>query len=92
MIKHGTTYSSIRPQGIEINESKVFVATNIVETTGENDHGDFLTYYSYDLDEYDKNEYMGMLAEKNIQLEQELLNTQMALCDLYEAMEKGGSL
>lgn len=46
------------------------------------------SYYQYDLYEYTAQEYVGVLQELNDELKTELLDTQMALCDIYEAMEK----
>ena len=73
-------YSSGSPQAIEITDTKVFVATNVREEGLE---------YVFDLTEYDKNEYIQSLAEQNSQLQTELLDTQSALCDVYEIVIGG---
>ena len=49
MKDYGTTYSAERPEEVDVKSTKVFVATDIKE---EKDGG-----YSYDLTEYDKDEY-----------------------------------
>lgn len=49
MKDYGTTYSVERPEEVDVKSTKVFVATDIKE---EKDGG-----YSYDLTEYDKDEY-----------------------------------
>ena len=49
MKDYGTTYSSERPEEVDVKSTKVFVASDIKE---EKDGG-----YSYDLTEYDKDEY-----------------------------------
>lgn len=75
--------SSSRPLDVEILETQVYVATDIseYETVMDNIviHG-----YTYTLIIYDKNDYIKEIAEKNKVLEDELLTTQMALCDIYE--------
>lgn len=49
MKDYGITYSAERPEEVDVKSTKVFVATDIKE---EKDGG-----YSYDLTEYDKDEY-----------------------------------
>ena len=49
MKDYGTTYSAERPEEVDVKSTKVFVASDIKE---EKDGG-----YSYDLTEYDKDEY-----------------------------------
>lgn len=49
MREYGTTYSAERPEEVDVKSTKVFVASNIKE---EKEGG-----YSYDLTEYDKDEY-----------------------------------
>lgn len=51
MKNFGTTYSAERPEEVDVKQTKVFVASDIKE---EKDGG-----YSYDLTEYDKDEYEG---------------------------------
>ena len=36
-----------------------------------------------------KDEYIKLMAEKNSQLEQEVIDTQLALCDIYETIQGG---
>lgn len=36
--------------------------------------------------QYDKDEYIKLLSEKNDSLEQQLTDTQLALCEIYEGM------
>jgi hypothetical protein len=91
MIDYGEVHSTVEPEKIDIKETKVFVATNIEEEViyapegleaGTKEVG-----YKYHLVEYDKNEYITMMSIKDEQLESELSNAQMALCELYELVE-----
>ena len=81
MINYGKTKSTVRPNGIVTDEKSVWVHTNIVEITEEEFIG-----YEYDMVQYDKDEYITLLAEKNISLEDELTSTQLALVEIYEDM------
>ena len=74
MIKHGLTMSTVSPAEIEITEEKVFIATDIKETDGEDG-----TMYEYNMTEYDKDEYIKVM---NASIE----DTQIALCEVYELL------
>ena len=91
MIDYGEVHSTVRPEKIDIKETKVFVATNIEEeviyTPEDFETGTKEVGYKYHLVEYDKNEYIAIMSNKNEQLESELSNAQMALCELYELVE-----
>lgn len=75
--------SSTLPNEIEFTADSVFVASNIrpYEETYEEK---VVSGYKYDLTKYPKNEYIEALAKRNSALEAELLDTQVALCDIYE--------
>ena len=83
MKNNGRVRSTVEPLELEITASKVFVASDIEEITvtmEEDTHVEF----QFNLIEYDKDEYIRMMSDKNESLEQELTNTQIALCDVYE--------
>ena len=85
MKNHGQVRSTVEPLAVEITASKVFVASDIEEITvtmGEDTHVEF----QFNLIEYDKDEYIRMMSDKNESVEQELTNTQIALCDVYETI------
>ncbi len=63
-----------------VGKNKVYVHTNIMPIENS-------TMYSYNEVQYDKNEYIEMMAEENGKLKNELINTQLALCEIYESME-----
>ena len=81
--------SSQQAQPLIVNKDTVYVHTNIVQATDED--GNVVDgLYVYDEVQYTKDEYIQMIAEKNNQLEQEVIDTQLALCDIYETI-KGGT-
>jgi len=87
MIDYGTQQSTVKPLELELTETKVFVASNIipVDEPGTEDQPGF-TGYEFNLVEYDKDEYIKLQAEKNASLEQQVTDTQLALCEVYELM------
>ena len=91
MIDYGEVHSTVEPEKIDIKETKVFVATDIEEeviyTPEDLETETKEVGYKYHLVEYDKNEYIAIISNKNEQLESELSNAQMALCELYELVE-----
>lgn len=87
MIDYGTQRSTVEPLELELTETKVFVASNITPVN-EPDTGDQpgFTGYEFGLVEYDKDEYIKLQAENNAALEQQMTDTQLALCEVYELM------
>ena len=72
-------------QPLIVNKDTVYVHTNIVQATDE--YGNVVdNLYVYDEVQYTKDEYIQIMAEKNSQLEKELTDTQLALCELYESV------
>lgn len=87
MIDYGIQRSTVKPLELELTETKVFVASNIIsvnEPDTEDQPG--FTGYEFDLVEYDKDEYIKLQAEHNAALEQQMTDTQLALCEVYELM------
>ena len=83
----GIVQSTERPSDVDIRETKVFVASDIKEVKEEGTDGQpGFEGYSYNLVEYDKDEYIQMIQDKNTALEDETTAIQMALCDVYEML------
>ncbi len=81
MIDYGRQRSTIKPDETEILETKVFAASDVTEVSENEFSG-----YEFNLTEYSKDEYIQMIREKNADLETELTNTQLALCEVYELL------
>ncbi|MEO1815238.1 MAG: hypothetical protein ABGU93_06595 [Acetobacterium sp.] len=75
------TRSTVNPEALVVDESSVWVCENIVEIAEDEFQG-----FEYDLIQYGKDEYIQLIAEKNIQLEAGLTDTQLALVEIYEGM------
>lgn len=85
MKNYGLQRSAVEPKAVEITESKVFVATDIEQVTLTMDEQE-VQEYQFNLVEYDKDEYIKIISEKNEELEQQMTDTQFALCDVYEML------
>ena len=77
---------TLRPNEIEIMGDWVLVATNITPYEEVID-GYTRTGYEYDCKQYSKDEYLLYLARENAKLQQDIIDTQLALVELYEAGE-----
>lgn len=86
MIDYGKTHSTEIPPAVDVKETLVFVAENVEEETIEQEDGSTITGYVFDYYAYDKNEYIKMISEKNEDLEAQLTDTQLALCEIYEEL------
>lgn len=87
MKDYGVQRSAVEPLEVEITETKVFVASDVKKITvnmdmEEQEHVE----YEFNLVEYDKDEYIKMISDKNSALEAEITNTQIALCEVYELL------
>lgn len=72
--------STVKPEPKVIDEFSVWVAANITEVkeaTGDAETG--FEGYEYDLTQYDKDEYIQMIDDKNVSLGAEITSTQEAL-------------
>lgn len=83
MIDYGRVRGNDKPESIHITDSKVFIASNI-EKYSEFIDEYTIEGYEYDYKSYDKDEYIERIGSQYEELQTQLLNTQMALCDLYE--------
>ena len=91
MKQYGTQRSTVKPEDVEITESKVFTYESITEIKVKNpESDDEVTMYEFTLTEYDKDEYIRIQAEKNASLEEQMTQTQVALCDVYEMLAYKG--
>ena len=81
------TRSNTQPDVKVIDDFSVWIASDIhpvqVEATEDQEAR---TEYEYTLTQYDKNEYISMMDDRNAALEADLTDTQLALAELYESM------
>ena len=77
MLNHGKVRANEQPEEIVIDESSVWIAENITTVIVPDEDGQTRTEYEYDLKQYEKDEYIH-------EMDSQLTDAQMALCDLYE--------
>lgn len=86
MINYGKVRSTIKPEPIVIDEFSVWQHTNIKpvsENVGE--ENEFMGF-EYEMIQYGKDEFiLNQAAEKEV-LQQQITDTQLALCEVYEMM------
>ena len=83
MIDYGKVRSTEKPEEKIIDEHSVWINTDISEIeepVGE----DTFTGWEFNQVQYSKDEYIKLMDDKNTDLETQLTNTQLALCDVYE--------
>lgn len=88
MKQYNKLRSSVQPEKIEITPTSILINSNI-DTYSEEIDGKMLEGYEYEAVEYSKDEYLIKLIQDNNTLQNELINTQLALCELYESLEGG---
>ena len=87
MIDYGTQRSTVDPLELELTETKVFVASDITPVNEpDTDEQPGFIGFEFQLVEYEKDEYIKMIDEKNKSLETQVDNTMIALCEMYETM------
>lgn len=90
MIDYGVVRGATKPAEREFTATTVLIATDIQPYTEEVEER-VESGYEYHYVCYDKDEYINLLASKNEELEATVLDTQMALCDLYDLIDGGAS-
>ena len=78
--------SAEKPQDITITATSVLVASDIAPYEEIMDDR-VLRGFEYECTEYSKDEYLLKLARENAQLKQDIIDTQLALVELYEGGE-----
>lgn len=64
----------------------VYVHDDIQLLKKEDGHGNPVEVYQYHEVQYDKDEYIKVISEKNVSLEKQVTDTQLALCEVYEML------
>lgn len=68
-----------------VGKDTVYVHTNITKLEPDpNDEFAPADLYSYEEIQYDKDEYIGLISNKNDSLESQLTDTQIALANVFE--------
>lgn len=87
MVDYGKVRSTIKPESVVIDDYSVWENTNI-EAVSENAGTETeFNGFEYNMVQYDKNEYILKQAQTNAELSDQLTETQLALCDVYEMIQ-----
>lgn len=87
MVDYGKVKSTIKPESVVIDDYSVWENTNI-EAVSENVGTETeFNGFEYNMVQYDKNEYILKQAKANAELSDQLTETQLALCDVYEMIQ-----
>lgn len=87
MVDYGKVRSTIKPESVVIDDYSVWENTNI-EAVSENVGTETeFNGFEYNMVQYDKNEYILKQAQANSELSDQLTETQLALCDVYEMIQ-----
>lgn len=78
--------SAEQAKEIIVGTDTVYVHTNIEKITEDKDGNAVENLYSYNEVQYDKDEYIEIIAKKNKELESQLTDTEIALVEIYESL------
>ena len=82
----GKTRSTVKPDAVVIDDNSVWVPTDIQEVHESVGEDQSLDGYEFNMIQYEKDEYILMMSEKNSELEKQVTDTQLALCEVYELL------
>ena len=85
MIDYGKVRSTIKPEEKVIDDYSVWLNTDIQEVEAAMEE-ETITEYEFNQVRYSKEEYIKMLDDKNADLENEITQAQIAMCEIYEMM------
>lgn len=86
MIDYGRVRSTVKPESIVIDEFSVWQHTNIQEISENVGEENEFVGYEYGMIQYTKDEFILNQAAENEILQQQITDTQLALCEVYEMM------
>ena len=83
MTDHGIVEISSKPEPFKMDEYSVYICTDIKPFEREIE-GEMFTGYTAHMVQYSKDEYI--IRQQEV-IEEQITNTQLALCELYENTE-----
>ncbi len=82
MKNYGAVESTVRPQSITVDKFSVWIHTDIQEVDQPDTDGVTTKMYRYTMVQYDKDEYIKILSEKNTRLEAATDELTLALAEI----------
>lgn len=86
MIDYGKVRSTVKPEPIVIDDFSVWQHTDIQEISENVGEENEFVGYEYGMIQYTKDEFILNQAAENEALQQQITDTQIALCEVYEMM------
>lgn len=86
MIDYGKVRSTVKPDEIVIDEFSVWQHTNIQKISENVGEENEFVGYEFNMVQYSKDEFILQQATDNAALQQQITDTQLALCEVYEMM------
>lgn len=87
MKDYGTVRSTVRPEPVKIDEFSVWKHSDIHEIAENIGEENEFIGWEYNMLQYNKNEFIKMQISESKQLSEQIMDTQLALCELCENME-----
>lgn len=86
MKDYGRVRSSVKPKPFKFDDYSVWVYTDVQEITENVGEEDEFVGYEFNMVQYTKDEFILNQAKENETLQQQITDTQLALCEVYELM------
>ena len=86
MVDYGKVRSTVKPESIVIDDFSVWQHTNIQEVSENVGEENEFKGFEFDMIQYTKDEFILQQAAENASLPQQITDTQLALCEVYELM------
>lgn len=86
MKDYGKTRSTVKPDAVVVDENSVWVHSDIQEFTEKVGEDQEMHGYEFNMIQYDKDEYILIMAKKNESLEEQMTATELALTEVYEML------
>lgn len=86
MVDYGRVRSVVKPESIVIDDFSVWQHTDIQEISENVGKENEFVGYEFGMIQYTKDEFILKQSEENTALQQQITDTQIALCEVYELM------
>lgn len=86
MKDYGKVRSTVKPEELVIDEFSVWKNTDITEVSENVGEENEFVGYEYNMTQYDKDEFILLQSEENSALSDQITDTQLALCEVYEML------
>ena len=87
MTNYGKVRSTVKPAEIVIDEFSVWENSNIKAVSENVGSENEFVGYEFNMVQYDKNEFILKQAKENSELSEQITQTQVALCDVFEMIQ-----